>query len=457
MPRLRILLLTLIAPTVVAAQDVAHPREDSVDVTVSRLMASQNVPGAAVAIVQDGRIVKVRGYGFADVEHAVPVGPATIFQSGSLGKQFTAAAVLLLAEDGLLDVDDPITEHLTDVPAEWQDITIRHLLTHTSGLGAYEPRVNFRDDYTDEELLGEIAAADRSFEPGEAWKYSNSGYVVLGILINRLTGEHWGKFLRTRVFLPAGMGTARVISEADVVRNRASGYHLVDGELKNQEWVSPTFLQTGDGALYFSVLDLVAWEQALRDGLVLSAESVDAMWTRATLNSGRAVGYGFGWEISGPPAVPHVAHGGAWQGFRSYLVRYEDPAITVILLANSAEVDATAWAYAIASAHSSALADPVADPIVLPETELRAFVGTYRDDAGLTIEFTVEGETLRVLLSGMPFEWHPVGNDTFIRPGTMQRLTFVRDDAGHVVEGWLGRVGTPLTWLTRVDEAKREK
>jgi CubicO group peptidase (beta-lactamase class C family) len=274
---------------------------DSADAFITGYMEEHRVPGIAAAIVADGLLEKTRGYGLANVEHSVPVTAETIFQSGSLGKQFTAAAVLLLAEDGRLSLDDPITDHLREAPASWDAVTIRHLLTHTAGLPDYEDWLDFRRDYEEEELVRGIGERPRVFEPGTAWSYSNSGYLVLGALVSRLSGAHWSEVLQERVFAPAGMETARVISEAEIVPHRSSGYRMEGGRLLNQESVSPTLLSTGDGALYFTILDLVKWDQALRSGAILSAASRRAMWQPTRLTDGAEVRTGS--AAPGPPAA----------------------------------------------------------------------------------------------------------------------------------------------------------
>ena len=437
----------LASPAAVAAQAPA-PVRDTVDVVVKALMEERQIPGAAVAILEEGRLVKARGYGLADVEHTVPVTAETLFQSGSLGKQFTAAAVLALAEEGRVDLDAPVTRYLEEAPAAWEAITLRHLLTHTSGVGAYEPRVDFRKDYTEAELVQEIAGAEPAFAPGTEWSYSNSGYVLLGIVVSRVTGAHWGEYLTRRIFEPAGMETAQVISEATIVPNRASGYEMRDGELMNQEWVSPTFLSTGDGALYFSILDVVRWDQALRTGQVLTEESRRAMWTPAVLSDGFRVGYGFGWEIVGAPAVPHVGHGGAWQGFKTYLVRYEEPEVTVAVLVNAAQANPARFAYGIAEAYRPELAYRP-ERFVLEEAELRRYAGKFRlfDDTMVEIR-AEEGGLVLEGLGPRPRRFEATGPDAFVDETGAQALTFVRKDGG-AWEVWMGRPGSPAMRLRR--------
>jgi len=307
---------------------------DDIDDFIRSERERQGVPGLAVLIVEDGSPTKMRGYGIANVEHQVPVEAHTIFQSGSMGKQFTAAGILLLCEDEKLKLDDPLSKHFSNVPGAWKRITVKHLLTHTSGIKDYEDKVDLRKDYTEDQLLKVMMALPVQFKPGSQWSYSNSGYVILGILISKLSGAHWSEFLEERVFKPAGMTTARVISESDIVPHRSAGYLRREKKLYNQDWVSPTFLSTGDGALYFSIKDLFAWDTALRHRKILSEEIYNAWWAPVKLSNGEFFPYGFGWGLNEQRGKPVIAHGGVWQGFRTYIARYVDDNLTIAVLAN---------------------------------------------------------------------------------------------------------------------------
>lgn len=309
---------------------------DGVDDLVKEAMRKQKVPGLTLAVVKDGKVVKAQGYGLANVEHRVPAKRETVYQSGSLGKMFTAAAVLLLAEDGKLKLDDSVRKHLPAAPEAWEGVTVRHLLTHTGGNREYDAFADLRQDYTDEQLLKKVFEATPKPMSGEKWRYSNTGYATLGLLVNKVSGKFYGDLLRERVFAPLKMDTARVISEEDIVPNRAAGYRLARNELKNQEWVSPTFNRTADGSLYLTVDDLVKWDAALGKGGVLKEASWKEMWTPAKLTDGKAVGYGMGWQLTTRNGHLRQHHGGAWQGFTTYFDRYPDDKLTVIVLCNIA-------------------------------------------------------------------------------------------------------------------------
>ena len=322
---------------ILAMAPLAARQDDAIDAIVRDAMTAQRVPGMAVAVIRGREVIKSQGYGLANVEHNAAVTPQTIFQSGSLGKQFTATAIMLQVQDGKLSLTDPLDKFFPG-PDSWRTITVRHLLSHTSGIPDYnDGQLDYRKDYSEEELVRFAATLPLDFTPGAEWKYSNTGYILLGAIVRKVSGSFYGDVLRERVFTPLGMGTARVISEADIVANRAAGYRLERGELRNQEWVSPAMNTTADGSLYLSLQDLIAWDRGLRSGAILTADSWRQIFTPVTLNSGRTHPYGFGFEVDRIAGQDIQRHGGAWQGFKSYIARYRGDDITIIALANLAQ------------------------------------------------------------------------------------------------------------------------
>ena len=345
--------LALLSATVLSGA----ARADSLDDALLEEMKRRHVPGLSVLVLKDGKVIKEKGYGLANVEHRVPVTPQTVFQSGSVGKTFTAALILLLERDGKLSLDDPISRHLPDTPPAWDKITVRHLLTHTSGLGDPYETLDFRKDYTDEELIALEASIPMRFSPGEKWAYSNMGYHLLGFIANRAGGKFYGEQLRERIWSPLGMST-RVISEADIVPHRAAGYEWKHGALQNQSWVAPRLNTTADGSLYLTARDLARWDQALYGDQILDARLRQASFTPAKLNDGSDAPYGLGWFVDKVKGRRHIHHGGAWQGFRSYLCRYVDDKLTVVILANSDSARPSRFAGMVAGHYVPALIDP---------------------------------------------------------------------------------------------------
>ncbi len=332
---------------------------DSVERYVRAELARQNIPGLSLAVLRGDSVLLSRGFGYANVELRALASDSTIYQSGSVGKQFTAAAVVMLSEAGRLSLDDSITRYFPNAPRGWRGITIRHLLTHTSGIPDYaDSTLDLRRDYTEDQLVRLAARMPLKFRPGEHWSYSNTGYLLLGILIHRLTGAFYGEFLHDRIFGPTGMATTRIISEADIVPNRAAGYRLVDGKLQNQEWVSPTLNTTADGSLYFTVRDLSRWAIALNHQRIPSKAGLEASWTPVRLNDGGTFPYGFGWGIDQQRGFRRIGHGGSWQGFRTSIERYPDFNLTVVVLSNLAQAEPESIAEGVAGIVEPKLAAP---------------------------------------------------------------------------------------------------
>jgi CubicO group peptidase (beta-lactamase class C family) len=330
--------VSTLLPTPVNAQS-SSATPDPVGDYVRGEMQKQRIPGLSLLVSKGGQIVRAEGFGLANVELQVPVKPETVFQSGSMGKQFTATAVMMLVEEGKVALEDPLTKFFPDAPAAWKEVTVRELLSHTAGFTDYPEKFDFRKDWTEDELLKMVEGIPLAYPPGTKWEYSNLGYLTLGILIHRVTGEFYGDFLQQRIFQPLGMRTTRIMSEADIVPNRAAGYQLVKGELKNQDWVAPMVNTTADGSLYFSVLDLAKWDAALYGEKLLKRSSFDLMWTPAKLKDGspNKDGYGFGWFIENRGGHRVVSHDGAWQGFETTIARYVDDRLTVVVLSNLAD------------------------------------------------------------------------------------------------------------------------
>ena len=409
---------------------------EEVDAFVAAEMQRQKIPGLSLAVVRDGEVVKAQGYGLANVELGVPARPETIYQSGSVGKQFTAALVMILVEDGKLSLDDRIGKHVAEAPETWRDITVRHLLTHTSGLSnALYDELDMRRDYSEDELVKEIAALPLDFAPGTRWSYSNPGYVMLGVLVRRVTGKFYGDLLRERVFAPLGMATARIIDEAAIVPNRAAGYRLVDGELKNQEWVSPVLNTTADGALYLTVLDLARWDAGLYTEKLLDRAALDLTWTPARLADGSPVpyGYGFGWMVGEVRGHRVVRHGGGWQGFATDIVRFVDKKLTVIVLTNLAQADPAAIANGVAALYDPELAPVEHTAVPIAPEAFDAYVGSYelRPHVRLVV-FREDGKLWAQTGSGPRRELFAASASTFFTRDPDSELAFVKGPGGAV-------------------------
>lgn len=376
--------LTVSVPTAMAAPNPDEFRKN-VDRFVESEMKAEQVPGAAVAVVYRGQVVMAKGYGRATLEFDVPVTTDTLFQSGSVGKMFTAVAVMRLVEQGKMRLDDPVSKYLPDAPASWGAMTIRHLMTHTSGVADLGAEFYAGKEFSDETYIRRAYARPLGFAPGARWSYSNTGYALLGILVKKATGRSYLAILATDVFGPLGMTTARGLNDSDVVQNRAAGYKLVDGVVKNQDFSYANLNPTGDGALYLSIKDMIAWNRGVEQGKVLSAAGWKQIWTPAKLNSGKPYPYGFGWFVGQAGGAPHYHHGGSWQGFKTYYSRYLGDELAIVVLTNSGATEPDKFNDGIAALWDANLTAPAKKPRPEPDVERRvaALIETART-GGLT-------------------------------------------------------------------------
>jgi len=291
------------------------------------------VPGAGVAVLRAGIPIFRAAYGLADLERRVAATPATNYRLASMTKQFTAAAILLLAEAERLSIDDPVRRWLPTLPQSADEMTIRHLLTHTSGLIDFEDLIP--DGTTlqlhDADVLRLLEAENRSyFQAGGSYRYSNSGYSLLALIIGRASGGDFASFLRERIFLPLGMhNTLAFEAGISAVAHRAYGYRA-----GRESWTrtdqSLTSATLGDGGIYSSIDDLAKWEAALCDDRLLRPASLQLAFQPATPTDDPTVQYGFGWRVSGET----LWHSGETAGFRNVIVRYREQGLTVVILTN---------------------------------------------------------------------------------------------------------------------------
>ncbi|MDZ7268676.1 MAG: beta-lactamase family protein [candidate division KSB1 bacterium] len=298
------------------------------------------VPGAAVMIIHRGKPVFVRAYGLANLADQTPVRPATNFRLASLTKQFTAMAIMMLVEHGKLTYERTLTEIFPEFPAYGRTVTLRHLLQHTSGLIDYEDLLpdTATVQVLDRDVLALMQAQDSTyFPPGTQYRYSNSGYAVLAMVVERVSGMRFAEFLRTNIFQPLGMHTT-VAFENGVshVPHRALGYREENGAfvLKDQSLTSAVL---GDGGIYSSLEDLFKWDQALYTEKLVSAATLQQAFTPGVLADGRPLDYGFGWRVQDYRGHRRLQHTGSTSGFRNVIQRYPDDKFSVIILTNRAE------------------------------------------------------------------------------------------------------------------------
>jgi CubicO group peptidase (beta-lactamase class C family) len=432
-----------------SAQDM--PANAAVD-AIFASWDSPTSPGCALGVYRDGRIIYTRGYGMADLERRVPITPATVFDIGSTSKQFAAASIVLLAQDGRLSLDDDVRRHIPELPAYDQPITIRHLLHHTSGLRDYIGLLTMAGVGTDNVATAEdaldaiVRQRQLNFAPGSEHLYSNSGYFLLSIIVERVTGESLRVFARQRIFEPLGMQRTHYLgSYNDVVADRALAY--APGSGGGMRTDMSRWLQLGDGAVFTTVEELLLWDRNFYDPQVGGSALLDALHERGRLASGDTLNYALGLGHGRYRGLRTVSHGGSWGGYRAELLRFPDQRFSVATLCNLATISPTLLSQRVADVFLADLLQPVAAPtpaaaapapaaaapqVTLPEAALQALAGSYRNAAtGASRDIAFEDGRLYLLL-GRRLEMRAVSATEFVIPDAPVAVTvsFTAPSAG---------------------------
>jgi CubicO group peptidase (beta-lactamase class C family) len=316
----------------------ASARADKVDRFIEAEMKRRHIPGLALAVVRDGKPTKVKAYGLADIENDVRVTPDSVFELASITKQFTATAVMLLVEEGKLRLEDPISRYLPEPTGPWKEVTVRHLLTHTSGLPGFGndlKNVRVGPFTSTAQVYDAVSKDGLEARPGERWQYSDSGYFLLGMIIEKASGKRWGEFLTERIFRPLGMSATSTQNLTAILKHRVHGYGRRKGEWINIRRVVEFELFSFAG-VFSTVKDLAKWDAALDTEKLLKKASLEQMWTPAKLKDGsRALAgeesYGFGWFIGETKGHRYLSHPGLTG---TEMTRYPDDRLTVIVLTN---------------------------------------------------------------------------------------------------------------------------
>jgi D-alanyl-D-alanine carboxypeptidase len=324
---------------------VCGGRADDVDDLIQSQMRQHHVPGVACLVCKDGQTVKTFYGGEANLEWNAPVGPGTVFEIGSISKQFAAASILLLAEQGKLSVDDNISKYLTNTPPAWAKIKIYHLLSHTSGIHSYDDMEGFelRQHLTQAQFISRLARHPLDFQPGEKWAYCNAGFSLLGYIVENVSGEEYLSFLKEHIFMPLGMTNSAFRDPVNVIPHRAAGYVFDHGKYYNRDYDLTDLFSAG--TIVSTVSDLAKWDSALMGGGVLNESSRQLWWTPARLNDGRPVPvsrdgsrtYGFGWFLQTLDGHKNIGHTGVTSGFSAANELYPDDRLFVIVLSNTDE------------------------------------------------------------------------------------------------------------------------
>lgn len=370
-----LLLVSGLLPVAALAQKPAAI-DQKVDAYVLAQIASQHLAGVSVSVVKDNNLVFAKGYGKANLEVNTPATRDTMYEIGSITKQFTATGIMMLVEERKVGLDDPISKYYKSAPETWSKVTIRHLLAHTSGIKDYTEIGDvvkmFREQHSADELMKSITALPLNFQPGEKWVYCNTNYYLLGLIVESVSGKPLEEFLRSRIFQPAGMTVTCTTDPAAIIPNRASGYGWNATRFRNYDALNPT-AAGGAGFIESNVLDMANWALALESGKLLKPESFKEIWTAGKLNDGRSFPYGFGWVIDSYRGRKHIWHNGGTTAHRTVISRFPEDRLTVIVLCNTENGQPEPIAKQIATFYSPALAaiKEKAIPDTDPKTTLR--------------------------------------------------------------------------------------
>lgn len=316
---------------------VAIARADEIDDYVKAQMQECHVPGVALAVIKNGKLTKIQGYGLANIELNVPVTKDTVFEIGSVSKQITAAGIMLLVEDGKINLDEKISKYLPNTPESWKDVTTRHLLTHTSGIKSYTGLSGYElsKRLSRDEFIKQLSTEPLDFPTGDKYTYSNSGYSLLGYIIETISGKSYWDFMRERIFAPLGMTKTADRDPQFIVPNRADGYEWRNNRYVGRDWDLTDIFSAG--AIVSTIEDLTKWEAAMAGDIFLKPETKNQMWTAVKFNNGTAYNYGFGWMVAPFRAHKLISHSGQTAGFAANISRFVDDNLTVIVLTNNGE------------------------------------------------------------------------------------------------------------------------
>ena len=426
---LRRIAIAVLLVGVCLAQDNSARMEQ----VVQSYVANKQFMGS-VLVAQDGKVVFSKGYGFANLEWDVSNSPTAKFRLGSVTKQFTAACILLLEERGKLKIDDAVKKYMPDAPAAWDKVTIFNLLTHTSGIPSFTGFPDYASTEaiatTPEKLVARFRDKPLEFQPGEKWNYSNSGYVLLGYLIEKISGQSYSQFVQDNIFTPLGMKDSGYDSNSAIIAHRAAGYAPSDKGLINAGYIDMS-IPLSAGALYSTTEDLLRWEQGLFGGKLLSVASLQKMTTPFKND------YAFALAVRDANGHKVIEHGGGIEGFNTQLSYYPDDKLTIVVLANQntgATGDIASKLAALVHGDQVVLAGERKE-VAVSYAILQTYVGTYELAPGFDIVMTVEGGQLMTQATGQPkFPVFAESETKFFLKLVDAQLEFVKNDKGEVTQ-----------------------
>jgi CubicO group peptidase (beta-lactamase class C family) len=435
-----------------AAASAAPADGDDLAAQIDAFLAASypaDEPGAAVIAVRDGKVVYRGAHGMADLELGVPLEPDMVFRLGSVTKQFTAAAILLLEEQGKLSIDDPITKFLPDYPTHGHTITIAHLLAHTSGIRSYTGipgwmQSKIKQDMTLDELIDGFDSEPMDFAPGERFLYNNSGYVLLGAIIEKASGKSYQELVDQEIFQPLEMTASYYGDHGRIIPRRAKGYDGGPGNYRNAQYLSMSQPHAA-GSLLSTVDDLAKWDAALYAEDLLSKASLEKQVTPFALADGSATSYAYGLGVGELKGRRSIAHGGGIFGFSTHALRLPDERVYVAVLSNDTGKPVRPG-YVAQKIAAMVVGDPFPDRVAIerPASELEEYTGVYRIDEETTRTVTlIEGGLFTQRTGGERLPIEPEGGDAFFYPGSFTYLAFERDAGGEITHMLLYPEGGP--------------
>lgn len=445
-------LLTVAAVSATIAQsNTDDVRPEKVDALFAQWNKPDS-PGCALAVIKDGQVLYKRGYGIANLDYAVPISSKTVFNIGSMSKQFTAISIALLARQGKVSLDDDIRKYLPEMPQYSAPVTIRRLIHHTSGIREYSHLLQlagtrFQDVRADDVYKIITRQNDLNFKPGDEYLYSNSGYFLLARIVQRASGKSLRHFAEENIFKPLGMSSTRFHDDpSEVITNRATGYSSrKDGGFAIESTSSDS---VGDGGLLTTIDDLILWDRIFDENKLSGGQDlIREALTRATLNNGERIDYGFGLDVETYRGLNVFGHGGAFNGFNADMIRFPDQGFTVFCLCNLSNVESGRLTRQVADVYlapefkaESTTNGPPPKVIQVSDQELAAVAGSYFNFANNNFRrLYVKNGKLIYSRGGSESELAPLGNKRFLMLGVPDRIEISFKSA---------RAGAPLQMFT---------
>lgn len=411
----------------------------SVTAEIDKFMSEKypaNQPGAAILVAQNDNVIFKKGYGLASLNPDKPVAPDMVFRIGSITKQFTSTAILKLAEQGKIDLNANITRYLPGFSTAGKTVTVEQLLNHTSGIKSYTSLSEVMSKkglyISPADMMKIIQAQPFDFEPNDQWLYNNSGYFLLGMIIENVSGMSYGEYVKKNLFKPAGMKSSYT-DDSNLPANVAKGYHQSGStEFVASDYIHPSIPYSA-GAIFSTVDDLWRWNQAVFKYKLVKKESLEKAWAPTKLNSGKLVGYGYAWQLGRLGDAKVIGHGGAIDGYLTIEIYVPDQKIYVCILSNSMTANPEEYAYQVAEIVAGIANDKEPETIALTEAALDEFTGVYQINDKEDRVITRKGTQLfSQRTGGTKFEIFPYGKDAFFFRNSPSRLTFLRNASGKI-------------------------